>query len=245
MLTLIIPVLNEEKEIYSLLQLLRERALNPELLEIIIVDGGSIDQTINKVKGFCDNHRKLNIKLIHAPRGRGKQLHKGAQAASTDLFYFLHVDSHPPNHYDQHIIKAIAAGHTAGCFKMRFRSSHPWLKFIGWFTRFSWRACRGGDQSQYITRSLYKKIGGYPIDVPIYEDYILIHRLYNLNNYYVIPQWLTTSARRYHEIGVWKLQWFYLTIYWKKRRGASIDEIYQYYTKWCQSPAALIEQRSA
>jgi hypothetical protein len=49
----------------------------------------------------------------------------------------------------------------------------------------------------------------------------------------VIPKWLKTSARRYHEKGVLRLQWFYLTIYWKKYRGASMEELYQYYLSKC------------
>ncbi len=245
MMSIVIPALNEEPGIFKLLKLLVDRASRPQELEILVVDGGSIDNTLLEIRRFSKAYPTVVIKSIDSQKGRGLQLHTGAMAAKHDTFYFLHADSHPPQHYDFHIANAISSGQTAGCFKMRFRSRHWWLVIIGWFSRFSWKASRGGDQSQYITRELYHQIGGYDTDVPIYEDYLLINKLYAIDTYHVIQKWLTTSARRYHEIGVLKLQWFYITIYWKKRQGASIDEIYAYYLKWCGvSKDSVVEQVS-
>ncbi|KQC32704.1 glycosyl transferase family 2 [Nonlabens sp. YIK11] len=244
MMSIIIPVLNEEHGIFNLLELLKDRANDPKNIEFVVVDGGSIDNTISEVQRFSSSFQDLAVKCVDSAKGRGVQLHNGSLAASHDIFYFLHADSHPPKGFDSYILKAIAAGHPAGCFRMRFRSWHWWLIIIGWFSRFSWKASRGGDQSQYITRELYHQIGGYDTTVPIYEDYLLINKLYNINTYHVIQKWLTTSARRYEEVGVLKLQWFYLTIYWKKRNGSSIDEIYEYYLKWCGVSKDAVEQVS-
>ncbi|AZQ42821.1 TIGR04283 family arsenosugar biosynthesis glycosyltransferase [Nonlabens ponticola] len=241
MMSIVIPVLNEETGIYSLLKLLLRRAHDPQSLEFIVVDGRSVDDTLSEVKRFATDHSHQRIRVIESDKGRGLQMHNGALAAQYDTFYFLHADSHPPKNYDLYIHNAIKIGEPAGCFRMRFRSWHWWLVIIGWFTRFNWRASRGGDQSQYITRGLYEQLGGYNTDVPIYEDYLLIHELYDLEHFHVIPKWLTTSARRYTDVGVFKLQWFYLTIYWKKRRGASIDEIYEYYLKWCDVSKEKLE----
>lgn len=233
MMSIVIPALNEEHGIFNLLQLLVDRASDPNSLELIVVDGSSVDQTLLEVKRFSKEYPNIDVKTVDSEKGRGIQLHNGSLAARHDIFYFLHADSHPPKKYDAHIYNAIATGKPAGCFRMRFRSWHWWLIIIGWFSRFSWKVSRGGDQSQYITRDLYKQIGGYNTTVPIYEDYLLINELYELDRYHVIQKWLTTSSRRYEEVGVLKLQWFYITIYWKKRHGASIDEIYEYYLKWC------------
>ena len=233
MISIIIPVLNEESSIIKLLDHLYGYANNASLLEVTIVDGGSKDATVQLVNDFALTNPEMSVQLITSEKGRGKQLHNGSKVATGEILYFLHADSYPPKDYDLLIINAVKNQHPAGCFRMKFKSSHPWLIIIGWFTRFSWKASRGGDQSQYITRELYDKIGGYKTNIPIYEDYDLITRLYEIDQYYVIPKWLKTSARRYHEKGVLKLQWFYLTIYWRKYRGATIDELYEYYLSKC------------
>ncbi|GAK76840.1 glycosyl transferase [Nonlabens ulvanivorans] len=235
MISIIIPVLNEEHSIYQLLTHLVEKSSNINTIEIIVIDGHSIDNTDGQVSAFAKAYPSLSLQFHTASKGRGSQMHAGSQIANGEILYFLHADSFPPQDYDKYIIQAVSQGNPAGCFRMRFMSWNWWLIIIGWFTRFSWRASRGGDQSQYITKELYEKIGGYNTEIPIYEDYDLIHRLYDHGAYYVIPKWLKTSARRYEEIGVYKLQWFYITIYWKKRNGATIDEIYEYYLKWCQT----------
>lgn len=248
-ISIIIPVLNEENGICTLLTHLLEKARNSSFLEIIVVDGGSIDNTSGRFYAFKKkidtmydmvhrhskkNSSQLSLQFHTAVKGRGSQMHAGAQLARGEVLYFLHADSYPPQDYDLEILKAVENGHPAGCFRMRFISWNWWLIIIGWFTRFSWRASRGGDQSQYITTSLYNQLGGYDTSIPIYEDYDLIHKLYDNGTFYVIQKWLKTSARRYEEIGVFKLQWFYITIYWKKRNGATIQEIYEYYLEWCQ-----------
>ncbi|WP_292889584.1 TIGR04283 family arsenosugar biosynthesis glycosyltransferase [Nonlabens sp.] len=233
MTSIIIPVLNEEASILKLLLHLKEYAQNASSLEVILVDGGSTDGTVPLVTDFALAINKPIVKIYSSEKGRGKQLQHGTTVATGELLYFLHADSYPPRNYDAHIAKAVKEGNPAGCFRMKFESWHPWLIIIGWFTRFSWKACRGGDQSQYITRDLYNEIGGYNTQIPIYEDYDLITRLYERGHYHVIPKWLKTSARRYHKKGVFCLQWFYIMIYWKKYKGASIDEIYQYYLSKC------------
>lgn len=233
MISIIIPVLNEENSIIPLLEYIENKISSSKAIEIIVVDGGSKDATVTLINDYAHNHQEIEITVAHSAKGRGTQLHNGSKQASGEILYFLHVDSYPPTGFDDAIYEAVLNGHPAGCFRMKFDSTHPWLKIIGWFTRFSWKASRGGDQSQFITTELYNKLGGYRTDIPIYEDYDLIHKLYENKTYHVIPEWLTTSDRRYREVGVFKLQWFYIKIYWKKYRGASIEEIYQYYLSKC------------
>ena len=115
---------------------------------------------------------------------------------------------------------------------MTFNSNHWWLKLAGWLTQFSWKACRGGDQSQFISKSLFNDIGGFNEDFTIYEDNDLISKLYARNTFVVIQEWLITSARCYRTHGVWKLQYFYWRIHLKKWMGADANELNRYYRKY-------------
>lgn len=69
---------------------------------------------------------------------------------------------------------------------MQFDSDHWWLRLASWLTKFSWRACRGGDQSQFITKALFEDIGGFDEDYIIYEDNILINELFARREFVVI-----------------------------------------------------------
>lgn len=221
-LSIIIPVLNEEENLKVLLPYLKNNSF--KINEIIVVDGGSIDASIKVAK----NESAI---LFCSEKGRAKQMNAGAKQANGDILYFLHADSFPPKGFDQYIIDEVKKGNKAGCFQMRFDHKHWWLRLASWLTKFSWRASRGGDQSQFITRSLFDEIGGYDESYIIYEDNILINELYKRKQFVVIPHWLTTSARRYEEAGIWKLQYHFWAIYVKKWFGASADDIYQYYLK--------------
>jgi len=226
MISIIIPVLNEAKHIEQLLNHLVDCAELKNISEIIVVDGGSSDGTQDIVKNL-----DLRVKLIRSEKGRAKQMNLGAKSASGSILYFLHADSFPPKNYDKHIIDTIKLGSNAGCFRMQFNSNHWWLKLASWLTQFRWRACRGGDQSQFITKTLFEEIGGFDEAYIIYEDNILINELYKRNEFTVINKKINTSARLYRKHGVWKLQYHFWTIYVKRWFGASPEELYKYYNK--------------
>lgn len=227
MISIIIPVLNEANYIKKLLHHLIDNASLHTIQEIIVVDGGSTDDTVNIIENL-----DLNITILHSKKGRAKQMNLGAKAAKGDILYFLHADSFPPNRYDQLILNEIKNGNNAGCFRLQFDSNHWWLRLASWLTQFSWRACRGGDQSQFITKVLFNDIGGYDESYTIYEDNILINELYKRNEFVVINKKLKTSARLYKKHGVWTLQYYFLVIYIKRWFGASADELYGYYRKY-------------
>lgn len=254
MISIIIPVLNEEAYINKLLEHLIANSLTKNIAEIIVVDGGSIDNTKNIVKAFSNftnndsieafnyiddtilginpistKHLETPIRLLHSKKGRAKQMNFGAKVATGDVLYFLHADSFPPKNFDQLIINEVKKGNKAGCFRMQFDSKHWWLRLASWLTQFRWRACRGGDQSQFITKTLFNDIGGFDERYIIYEDNILINELYRRNQFVVINKKLKTSARMYREFGVWKLQYTYWSIYVKKWFGADANTLYKYY----------------
>ncbi|HLV38673.1 TIGR04283 family arsenosugar biosynthesis glycosyltransferase [Xanthomarina sp.] len=231
-ISIIIPILNEAENITNLLQHLTGHSKPENIAEIIVVDGGSIDGSQDIVGLFINSGiSKPNIQLLSSLKGRAKQMNLGAAAASGSVLYFLHADSFPPKNFDQLIIDEIQKEQLAGCFKMRFNSNHWWLQLASWLTQFSWRACRGGDQSQFIYKKLFNEIGGFNEEFIIYEDNDLINKLYARKQFVVIQAWLTTSARRYQTHGIWKLQYHFWTIYVKKWFGASATELHNYYLK--------------
>ena len=227
MISIIIPVLNEVKTIEELLFHLVDCADLKNINEIIVVDGGSTDGTKNIIQSL-----DLKIKLLNSEKGRAKQMNTGSNIATGDILYFLHADSFPPLNYDTHIINEVKKGNNAGCFRLQFDSNHWWLKIASWLTQFSWRACRGGDQSQFITKALFEDIGGFDETYTIYEDNILINELYKRDEFVVINKNIKTSARLYKKHGVWKIQYHFLAIYLKRWNGATAVELYEYYKKY-------------
>ncbi|GAA4962473.1 TIGR04283 family arsenosugar biosynthesis glycosyltransferase [Algibacter aquimarinus] len=256
-ISIIIPVFNEEGCIGKLLEYLQVNASAKNISDIIVVDGGSSDNTKHIIKAFSnfstiDNIAAFNyidqttvlkkknlssnaliapIQLLNSEKGRAKQMNLGAKNTTKSILYFLHADSLPPKNFDQLIIDEVEKGNQAGCFRMQFDSNHWWLRLASWLTQFRWRACRGGDQSQFITKSLFDDIGGFDERFIIYEDNILINELYARNEFVVINKKLKSSARMYRKHGVWKLQYIYWSIYVKKWFGADNNALYNFYKK--------------
>ena len=228
-ISIIIPILNEGKNIISLLEHLEQHSSKNNSFELLIVDGGSTDGSISKIENYIKNRH--HIVLISSELGRAKQMNRGRLQANGAILYFLHADSYPQKNFDQYIVEKVKKGNLAGCFKMKFSHSHWWLKLASLLTQFNWRICRGGDQSQYITTSLFDEIGGFDEDYIIYEDHILINELYKRTQFTVIQKWIYTSARLYDRKGIWTLQYHFWIIYMKKWLGADAAALYRYYSK--------------
>ena len=224
-LSIIIPVYNEAAHISELLRYLQNNIYQNNLCEILVVDGGSSDHTVSEVRSFP------KVRVLNSLKGRGRQMNYGASMAKGETLYFLHADSFPPKHFDKYILNQVAKGNLAGCFKMKFDSDHWWLKLASWFTQFNLKFFRGGDQSLFIEKNLFKKLGGFPENHPIFEDFELIRLLYSEKEFFVISRWITSSSRRYKENGIARLQYHYWMLYFKKWSGASTENLVSYYKK--------------
>ncbi len=206
-ISIIIPVLNEENAISTIVDYLIKIA-NPEFTkEIIVVDGGSTDKTLEILKLYP------SIKVVHSLKGRSVQMNYGAKTATSEILYFLHCDTFPPNNFDLDIVNQVKNGHFSGCFKMKFDNNHIVLKVSQWFTQFNFQFCRGGDQSLFVERNLFEKLNGFNENLIIYEDNEFVSRLYKNSKFTVIQKSVTTSARKYLKNGVWRLQFHFMMIH--------------------------------
>ncbi|WP_086475931.1 TIGR04283 family arsenosugar biosynthesis glycosyltransferase [Arenibacter amylolyticus] len=223
-ISIIIPVFNEAAIIHKLLEYLRENSNPNTVKEIIVVDGGSSDQSIAIAKDS-------GATVLQSRKGRATQMNLGAQYASGDILYFLHVDTFPPRGFDHFIINAYKSGIKAGCFRMKFDTNSRFLQFFAWFSRVNHKLCRGGDQSLFVEKALFQKLDGYREAFLIYEDSELIGRLYKAEKFTVLPHYVITSARKYEELGTVRLQYHFGMIHLQRVLGSGPDQLYNYYKK--------------
>ncbi|WP_024347160.1 TIGR04283 family arsenosugar biosynthesis glycosyltransferase [Lacrimispora indolis] len=158
--SIIVPVYNEEKGIVKLQEQLKELG---EKCEILFVDGGSTDRTLEFIEpGYT---------VIHSEKGRGSQMNAGAKASSGDILFFLHCDSElPPKPLAE--IRRVMKVHQAGCFGIAFHS-HNFFMFTCRVIsnhRIKDRKVMFGDQGIFVDRELFFEVGMFP-EIPIMEDY--------------------------------------------------------------------------
>ena len=223
-ISIIIPVLNEEGFIGNILDHLTKTGSSRFIQEIICVDGGSHDKTV----AVSEAH---GAKIVHSEKGRAKQMNLGAQKAQGDILYFLHADTFTPKDFDQKILTAVDQGYDSGCFRMKFDTKNPFLRFFAYMSRINHRLCRGGDQSLFVKKELFQKTKGFNEAYYIYEDTEFITRLYQKATFKILPDAVITSARKYREKGWMKVQFHFGMIHLKNYLGAHPDELYQYYKK--------------
>ena len=149
--------------------------------------------------------------------------------ASGSILYFLHADTVPPPQFTSDILAATGAGFQAGCFMLRFDLDHWFLRFNCWFTRFNVSAFHYGDASLYVERTLFEEIGGFREDHIVFEDYRLVKELESRGVFGIIKKPVITSARKYRENGVFKMQVIFYLMYLLYRLGMSQPKMVSVY----------------
>lgn len=181
---MIIPVINEEENISRCIR--SAKKLNP--IEIIVVDGGSTDKTIEIAK-------KEGGLIVKSPLGRGIQMMKGASMARGDVFLFLHADAIIPEGVD--ICDFISRGYIAGFFKLKFDVDSIAIRLVEFFANLRARifSLPYGDQAIFVRRDVFEEIRGFK-NYPFLEDIDLILRLRKKGRIVNLPFSVIVSSRR-------------------------------------------------
>lgn len=194
-ISVIVPVLNEEQSIQATLQSLTRLAPH----EIIVVDGGSRDRTVE----IC---AQFPIRFFTTERGRARQMNFGARQASGDILLFLHADTRLPHSALTDVAAALSdAACVGGRFDVDLEGSHWMLKIIAALINCRSRATKiaTGDQALFVRREIFERSGGYD-EIPLMEDIAFCRRLKRLGGVACLRGRVITSARRWEKEGVWR-----------------------------------------
>ena len=200
-LSIIVPLLNEEKTLAVLLAHLETADAD----EVILVDGGSSDGTVAWLTRHASS-RLPNCQLVTAEPGRANQMNIGARHASGDMLLFLHADTQLPYHAKREICKARDDNYFWGRFDVAFTpssSGNAAMKVIAFFVNIRSRlsSIATGDQAIFIDRPLFNTIGGFP-NLPLMEDVALSKALKAHGVPYCSRLTVQTSPRRWQQGGI-------------------------------------------
>ena len=195
MISIIIPVLNEEKALPDTLASVDAQS---GCTEIIVVDCGSEDGTRQLVK------QHATARLVLAERGRARQMNAGAASATGEWLLFLHADTLMPE--DAILtINELPGEISAGCFHQSFSGSHWFLKAVSWLH--NWRCNRSriiyGDQAMFIRRKLFEQVGGFP-EKDILEDVLISEEIVKHTRPVLLDKKVITSSRKFEQRGLFK-----------------------------------------
>jgi rSAM/selenodomain-associated transferase 2 len=222
-LSIVMPVLNEAAGIAVALE--RLAPLRRDGVEVIVVDGGSRDDTQSLAAPLCD-------RVIDAPRGRAAQMNAGAAAATGDVLLFLHADTQLPDDAPRLIRDGLADGaHVWGRFDVRI-DGPPALAIVAMMMngRSRLTGIATGDQAMFVTRAAFERAGGFP-QIALMEDIALSARLKKLSRPLCLAARAVTSGRRWQRHGVVRtilLMWRLRLAYW---RGADPQDLARRYAE--------------
>ena len=224
--SIIIPAINEAATIQSCLlalQALRTSA------EIIVVDGGSRDNTIELATAYAD-------KVLQSGQGRARQMNYGAKHATGDILIFLHADTELPEQALSLIERGLGTQKVWGRFDIELRGESVMFKIIAFMM--NWRSrltgIATGDQVLFVGKSAYNVVGGYP-EISLMEDIALSSGLKKISPPVCLTAKVKSSARRWQQYGIFKtilLMWSLRLRYWLGQDPQYLAELYRTGKLW-------------
>jgi len=197
-LSIIIPVLNEAPNIVTALQALEP--LRARGAELIVVDGGSADDTVVLARPLADF-------VITSARGRATQMNAGAAIARGETLLFLHADTRLPADADRLVLEGLPQSRRAwGRFDVTIDGTHALLAVIarGMNLRSRLTGIATGDQAIFVTRAAFDAAGGFP-EIALMEDITFARELKRISRPLCLRARVTTSGRRWESRGAWRV----------------------------------------
>jgi len=199
-----------------------------------------------------DIARASGAKVISAPKGRASQMNEGASHASGRILFFVHADTVVPPGYDRDIRFALKDDErAAGAFGLRFDASSVGLAIIekGADLRNRVLGLPYGDQGLFMPAFFFHELEGFP-DLPILEDVALVSKIRKKGRLVILPSRVTTSARRYEALGVfrtWLMNQLVYAGYFLKVPLATVSLLYRsrasLLRQWAPLYAAALKDR--
>lgn len=187
-ISVVIPVFNEHGHVYQAI----DSARASDDVEIIVVDGGSTDGTVDAV-------RQKGAGLVTSHPGRACQMNAGAEVAGGEVLLFLHADSILPRDYVRHVRNVMdEPGVVGGAFALRFDGRSLLLRILERTASFRSKSLRMpyGDQGIFVSAEVFRELGGFP-DFPLMDDFEFVRRLRRKGRVLTVDAAVVTSSRRY------------------------------------------------
>jgi rSAM/selenodomain-associated transferase 2 len=226
MLSVIIPVYNDQDSIGTIIAYVYANSPYKRLLkEVIVVDGGSTDATVAEAE-------KTGATVMICPsKERVNQLNFGARQATGNILYFLHPNSLPPKNFIGEIVKACSKGYACGTFSLKFTYQHWMLSLLSWFTKHD-SGIHLSDQSLFLTKELFDKSGGFREDHLVMANQEMIKRLKRYTDFIVLKDSIMSSAGKYLRSGIFRTEIIQAVVFCMHRLGYQQKDMIKLYRKW-------------